>query len=97
MGLFQEDGSYDSATLTNESARVFLNHIEEIADMARMVLDIPESQVQYIRSDCLVDFFVDLLYIKEAASFLGVQSKQRLAKMVSEAMAKDKAQNTQQS
>lgn len=101
MGLFQEDGSYDSATLTNESARVFLNHIEEIADMARMVLDIPESQVQYIRSDCLVDFFVDLLYnepnvIKEAASFLGVQSKQRLAKMVSEAMAKDKAQNTQQ-
>lgn len=100
MGLFSEDGSYDSATLTEESARIFLDHIEEIADMARMILEIPDSQVPFIRSDCLVDFFVDMLHnepnvIKEAASFLGVQSRQRLAKMVTEATAK--AQNTQQS
>lgn len=100
MGLFSEDGSYDSATLTEQSAQIFLNHVEEIADMARMVLDIPESQVPFIRSDCLVEFFIDLLHnepnvIKEAASFLGVQSRQRLAKMVSEAM-NDNQQNTQQ-
>lgn len=100
MGLFQEDGSYDSDTITRQSVELFINHIDEMAKMAEMVLEIPHEQVKYIRSDCLIDFFLNLLksepnVIKEAVSFLGASSRQHLAKMVSEIKA-TKAQSTQQ-
>lgn len=102
MGLFSEDGSYDSDTMTRQSAKVFLNHIEDLAEMAKMVLDVPESQIKYIRDDCLIDFFVTMLQnepnvIKEAASFLDASSRQRLAKMAAQVLATNQQPSTPQS
>ena len=99
IGLFQDDGSYDSETVSRQSAELFIQHLDKLAEMAEMVLEIPHDQIKYIRADCLVDFFIDLLknepnVIKEAASFLDVLSRQRLAKI---AAATVKAQTQQQS
>lgn len=99
IGLFQDDGSYDSETVTRQSAELFVQHVDKIAEMAEMVLEVPHEQMKYVRSDCLIDFFLTMLQsepnvIKEAASFLGASSRQRLAKMVSETA---KAPSTPQS
>lgn len=105
MGMFSEDGSYDSDTMNKKSAELFLNNIEKLADMAQMVLEIPKDQIKYIRADCLVDFFVTLLHnepnvIKEAASFLDASSRQQLVKIAvaaNEAAQPNPAPNTPQS
>lgn len=101
IGLFQDDGSYDSETVSRQSAELFVNHVDKMGEMAEMVLEIPHEQMKYVRADCLIDFFLTMLHsepnvIKEAASFLDALSRQRLAKMVSE-MSKGSQQNTQQS
>lgn len=100
IGLFQDDGSYDSETVTRQSAELFVQHVDKIAEMAEMVLEVPHDQMKYVRSDCLIEFFLTMLQsepnvIKEAASFLDAQSRQRLVKMATE--VKTNQQNTQQS
>lgn len=102
IGLFQDDGSYDSETITRQSTELFVQHVDKIAEMAEMVLEVPHEQMKYVRSDCLVDFFLTMLQsepnvIKEAASFLGASSRQRLAKIAKEASEISKPQNTPQS
>lgn len=92
IGLFQDDGSYDSDTMSRASAELFVQHVDKMAEMAELVLEIPHEQVKYIRSDCLVEFFIDMLQnepnvIKEAASFLDALSRQRLVKIATEARA----------
>lgn len=75
MGVLTDDGGYSTDGLGRRAAKVFLDNIDILAEVAKTTLDIPESQVGYMSPDTLVEFFVQLLnnepnLVKEAASFL---------------------------
>lgn len=75
MGVLTDDGGYSTDGLGRRAARVFLDNIEILANVAKVTLDIPEEQIQYMSPETLVEFFVQLLnnepnVVKEAASFL---------------------------
>ena len=75
MGVLTDDGGYSTDGLGRRAARVFLDNIEILANVAKVTLDIPDDQLVYIAPDTLVEFFVQLMnnepnLVKEAASFL---------------------------
>lgn len=75
MGVLTDDGGYSTDGLGRRAARVFLDNINVLADVAKTTLDIPEDQLQYMSPDTLVEFFVQMMnnepnIVKEAASFL---------------------------
>ena len=75
MGVLTDDGGYSTDGLGRRAAKVFLDNIDIIADVAKTTLDIPEAQIAYMSPDSLIEFFVQMMnnepnIIKEAASFL---------------------------
>lgn len=75
MGVLTDDGGYSTDGLGRRAAKVFLDNIEIIANVAKNVLEIPESQVSYMSPESLIEFFVQMMnnepnLVKEAASFL---------------------------
>lgn len=100
-GVLLEDGSYTTDTISRKTEEIFINQIDDLAEIAKIVLDIPESQLQYIDAYGLIDFFLQLLanepnIVKESASFLEPSLIQNLAKMMVEQEKKAKPTNTQQ-
>lgn len=75
MGVLTDDGGYSTDGLGRRAAKVFLDNIDTIANVAKTTLDIPDEQLQYMSPDTLVEFFVQLMnnepnIVKEAAGFL---------------------------
>lgn len=75
MGVLTDDGGYSTDGLGRRAAKVFLENIEIIAEVAKTTLDIPDNQVQYMSPETLIEFFVQMMnnepnLVKEAASFL---------------------------
>lgn len=96
-----QDGSYTSDTITRDTIRVFLSNIERMANIAKTTLNIPEDQMQYVRPDSLIEFFVQMLdnepnIIKESAAFLPQSFTKQVAKAMAERQTKE-PQSTQQS
>lgn len=95
------DGSYTSDTITRDTIKVFLLNIDKLANIAKVTLNITDEQLQYIRPDSLVEFFIQMLdnepnVIKESAAFL----PQSFIKQIAEEMAKKQTKDspsTQQS
>lgn len=87
MGVITVDG-YNSDMLANRATETLVEHIEDMADVARMVLGVPREQMEYMSGDELAIFFSQLLnnepnIVKEAVVFLEQQLKQT-AKAVNE-------------
>lgn len=79
MGVMSADG-YNSDMLAVKATETLVDHIEDMAEVARMVLGIPREQMDYMAGDELAVFFSQLLenepnIIKEAVVFLGQQLK----------------------
>lgn len=79
MGVITEDG-YNSDMLTDRATETLVDHIEDVAEIARMVLSVPREQMEYMSGDELAIFFSQVLnnepnIIKEAVVFLGQQLK----------------------
>lgn len=75
MGVLTDDGGYSTDGLGRRAAKVFLENIDIIAEVAKTTLDIPDSQVQYMSPETLIEFFIQMMnnepnLVKEAASFL---------------------------
>lgn len=73
--ILLQDGSYTTEHITNQTVRVFLDNIETLARVARVVLDIPEDQLGFATPDSLIGFFNSMMFnepnlLKEAANFL---------------------------
>lgn len=87
MGVVTADG-YNSEMLATKATETLVDHIEDMAEVARMVLGIPREQMEYMSGDELAVFFSQLLdnepnIIKEAVVFLGQRLKEQ-ASVVSE-------------
>ena len=100
-GVLLEDGSYTTDTISRKTEEIFINQVDDLAEIAKIVLDIPESQLGYIDAYGLIDFFLQLLanepnIVKESASFLEPSLIQSLAKMMIEQEKTAKPTNTQQ-
>ena len=59
---------------------VLVEHIEDLAEIARMVLRVPRDQFEYMNDEGLAEFFSQLLMnepnlIKEAVVFLMLSSR----------------------
>lgn len=79
MGVITEDG-YNSEKLADKATETLVDHIEDLADVARMVLNVPRDQMEYMSGEELAIFFSQLLdnepnIIKEAVVFLEQQLK----------------------
>lgn len=101
MDMFTDDGGYTTDTLNRRAAKVFLQKIDIVADVAVKVLDIPQEQAQYMSPESLVEFFIQLMnnepnIVKESASFLDSSSVQKLAKLAEKDVT-TRQQGTQQS
>lgn len=75
MGVLTDDGGYSTDGLGRKAARIFLENIGIISEVAKTTLDIPEEQLQYLMPESLIEFFVQMMnnepnIVKEAASFL---------------------------
>lgn len=73
--ILLQDGSYTTDNITMKTVRVFLDNIEILSRVARVVLDIPEDQLGYVTPDSLIGFFIDMMsnepnIVKEASAFL---------------------------
>lgn len=81
MNVINKDG-YNSDMVTNLAGGILLDHIEDIAEIARMVLGVPREQMDYMDSDGLAGFFNQLMenepnLIRESVVFLTQSSQQR--------------------
>lgn len=81
MGVVTADG-YNSEMLATKATETLVDHIEDMAEVARMVLGIPREQMEYMSGDELAVFFSQLLdnepnIIKEAVVFLGQRLKEQ--------------------
>lgn len=81
--ILLQDGSYTTDNITKQTIRVFLDNIEVLARVARLVLDVPDDQLAFVTPDSLIGFFIQMMpnepnIIKEASAFLE-QSYIRLA------------------
>lgn len=73
MGVVTLEG-YNSKALQEHATEALVDHIEEMADLARMVLGVPREQMEYMDSEGLADFFGQLFnnepnIIAEAVNF----------------------------
>lgn len=80
MGVIDKDG-YTSDYITNAAGEILIDHIEDLAEIARMVLRVPREQFEYMDDQGLAEFFSQLLdnepnIIKEAVVFLMLSSSQ---------------------
>ena len=71
-------GGYTSEFAMESMGKVLLNDTEKIAELARMILGIPEEQVEYMMPYSLAEFFVQIFQnepniIGESANFLSRQ------------------------
>lgn len=102
-GIILEDGSYTTDTITEKTAESFLKNIDNIADIAKMILDIPDDQIQFINSNSLIYFFIQMLdnepnIVKESASFLEPSLIKRLQRQMEQSEQKEnKRPNTRRS
>ena len=79
MGVIDKDG-YTSDFVNNAAGEVLVEHIEDLAEIARMVLRVPRDQFEYMNDEGLAEFFSQLLMnepnlIKEAVVFLMLSSR----------------------
>lgn len=87
MGVITADG-YNSEMIATKATETLVDHIEDMAEVARMVLGVPREQMEYMSGDELAVFFSQLLdnepnIIKEAVVFLRQRLKEQ-ASVVSE-------------
>lgn len=97
MGVLSKDG-YNSDVVSNKAGEVLVDHIEDIADLARMILNVPKEQVEYMDTEGLAEFFGQLLdnepnLIKEAVVFLMQSMPLEVTKAI---LPKNEKQDTQQ-
>lgn len=100
-GILLEDGSYTTDLISKKTEEVFIAQIDDLAEVAHIVLDIPEEQLAYLNAYDLIGFFVQLLanepnIIKESANFLEPSLIQNIVKAKEEEKKNDAQQNTQQ-
>lgn len=100
MGVITVDG-YNSDMLANKATETLVEHIEDLADIARMVLGIPREQMEYMSGDELAIFFSQLLenepnILKEAVVFLEQQLKETAKATDEKPVATNEKPSTQQ-
>lgn len=76
MDVMNADG-YSTEVLTQNATMTLADHVEDMGEIARMVLGVPANQVEYMQPDELAVFFSQLLdnepnIMKEAVGFLGL-------------------------
>lgn len=60
-GIFSDDDSIKTEKMTNKTAQVLVDHVEDLAEIAQMVLGVPRDQMEYMTPDSLAEFFNQLL------------------------------------
>lgn len=100
--IILKDGSYTTDNITRDTVRVFLSNVDKMADIAKHTLGIPDSQIEFMTPDTLVNFFVDMLMnepniIKESAAFLAPSFTKQMVEKVKEVEKTSKKRSTQQS
>ena len=73
--ILRGDG-YTSDLDNMSLSQALLEHPEDLVEIAKIVLGVPESQVEYITPKSLIDFVTQLIHnenniLKEAHHFLG--------------------------
>lgn len=101
MGVVTADG-YNSEMLAVKATETLVDHIEDMAEVARMVLGIPREQMEYMSGDELAIFFSQLLdnepnIIKEAVVFLGQRLKETATAVSEKPSETNEKPNTAQS
>ena len=79
MKIVNKDG-YNTDMVTNQAGQILIDHIEDLAEIARMVLGVPREQMDYMDSEGLSGFFNQLMdnepnLVKEAVVFLMQSSR----------------------
>ena len=97
MGVIDDSG-YNSALVSETAGLTLVNHSEDLADLARMILNVPREQMDYMDAESLAGFFNQLLdnepnIVKEAVVFL-MQSRLRQTTNAEPTQTQSKSQNT---
>lgn len=100
MGVIDDTG-YNSALVTETAGLTLINHIEDLADLSRMILGVPREQMDYMDAESLAGFFTQLLdnepnIVKEAVVFL-LQSRPQQKTSEQPTQPASKNQSTPQS
>lgn len=74
LNVINKDG-YNTDMITNTAGEILIEHIEDIAEIARMVLGVPRDQMEYMDADGLAAFFNQLMdnepnLVRESVVFL---------------------------
>ncbi len=80
IDVVNKDG-YTSETVNKLSGQLVVNHFHDIAELIKLVLDVPDEQLAYLNGGCLFDFFTTLLdnepnIISEGTNFLSYSQLQ---------------------
>lgn len=80
LDVVNKDG-YTSEVINKISGQLLISHFAEIAELAHLILDVPEEQLGYLNGGCLFDFFVTILdnepnIIQEGTNFLSYSELQ---------------------
>ena len=80
LGVVTKDG-YSSDNVNGIAAQLLTNHLVEISELAKLVLDVPEEQIPYLNAGCLYEFFNTLIenepnIMQEGSNFLSYSELQ---------------------
>jgi hypothetical protein len=86
LKVVTKDG-YTSDTVNSISGQLLLEHFDDIAQLAHLILDVPDEQLAYLNGGCLFEFFTTILdnepnIMQEGSNFLSYSELQ--AKMQSQ-------------
>lgn len=80
LGVVTKAG-YSTDNVNAIAAQLLTNHLMEISELAKLVLDVPEEQIPFLNAGCLYDFFNTLLnnepnIMQEGTNFLSYSQLQ---------------------
>ena len=80
LNVITKEG-YSSENVNVIAAQLLTDHLEEISELAQLILDVPKEQLPYLNAGCLYDFFTTILanepnILKEGSNFLSYSQLQ---------------------